>query len=110
MSTRAPYEVLYTDDGPLLMVRGTDPAQVHADALKFAGGEDLVVLDDAAAIKVEHIRATPCMKNGHATDLGWCDGTFRCHYQPGPEGPGAFSGAFIHVRHKTREEWSSLDA
>lgn len=90
-------QVLYSEDGPRVMVPGADPAEILKLAAELADAEDLVVLDTSETLQVGHIRATPCRPGGHDVD-GWpCDGDYRCHYRFSRPGPGSFRGAFVEA-------------
>lgn len=91
-------EILYGDDGCLIMARGKDPADFIDAAHNEAAGDDYVITDPDA-VQVMWIRAVPCQPGGHEFDdaAGYCEGGLRCHYINGRPGAGAFRGAFIDL-------------
>ena len=95
-------QMLYNEDGPILLVRAESVAEALALAADEAGEEEMVVTDAEADVELGWVRATPCHPEGHETRDGfeWCDGGKRCHYDYGKPGPGAFRGAFVNIRYR----------
>jgi hypothetical protein len=97
------------DEKPSFVVRGTDPAAIHAAAVATAARNALVVTDRVEEIQVGHIRAVPCPPHSHLIDGFSCEGGFSSHYVTSPPGSGAFQGAFVNARHRTREERETVN-
>lgn len=94
-----PVVLLHGEEGPLLMVRGTDPAVIHAAAAEWAAEDGTAVSDDVADVLVRSIRA-----------IAWCPieacgcGNPGKHYIPTTPGSrGSFRGAFVEL-HDVPEE------
>src|SRR5580658_8946485 len=102
--TRA--EILYNEDGPVILTRARTATEALALATEEADGEDMAVTDTEVSVTLGWIRATPCNPEGHETREGseWCNGGMRCHYAYGKPGPGSFRGAFVSVRYLQPDE------
>ncbi|MBO4273108.1 hypothetical protein [Microbispora triticiradicis] len=92
---------LFGSDGPMLMVRGEDPAEIHRLATEWVAEEDpgwMEVTDSPEDISVVSIRAVP--------GCGWpCDcGNRTTHYLRGRGGRGSFRGAFVNIHTITTDE------
>ena len=105
-------EMLYNEDGPVLLVRAGSVTGALALAAEEAADNDMAVTDTGDAINLGWVRATPCHPGGHEISggSGWCDGGMRCHYAWGKPGPGAFRGTFINVRYLEAAELAAAEA
>jgi hypothetical protein len=104
-----PAEILYNEDGPVVLTRAGSAAEALELAAEEAAGQDMAVTGTETGIAVGWIRALPCRAGGHeiSDGTGWCDGHMRCHYSWGRPGPGAFRGAFVNVRYLGADETRS---
>ncbi|HEY9372560.1 hypothetical protein [Streptomyces sp.] len=87
------------DNGPLLLIRGEDPAEIHRLATEWAAEDCSGVSTAPQDVQVISIRA-----------IAWCDHwTCGCgepgrHYiQAAPWSRGSFRGAFVELHYPARE-------
>lgn len=103
LTPERPYaaEMLYNEDGPVLLVRAGSVTEVLVLAAGEAADNNMAVTGTGDGICLGWVRATPCHPGGHEISggSGWCDGGMRCHYAYGKPGPGAFRAAFVDVRY-----------
>ncbi|WP_449060573.1 hypothetical protein [Planomonospora algeriensis] len=92
--------------GLALLVPGTDPAEVHARALAYAPGNDLVIEGGPDAVCIRSMRA-----------IGWCSwscaycGPDGLHYVPARAGSlGVVTAGFVPCRQAALQEHARPDA
>lgn len=91
---------LVGESGPVLMIRSTDPAEIHRLAVEWAADEDgIAVAEGPDEIRVQSIRAVP-----------WCPVECGCernrtHYTPTYKGGrGSFRAALIELYYPEESE------
>lgn len=90
------------DNGPMLVIRGEDPAEIHRLAMEWATEDGSEVSEDLEDVQVISIRA-----------INWCWSWICDCGQPGrhyiqarPGSRGSFRGAFVELHYPAPQEVS----